>query len=108
MSEAERSPGDPMVAGKAQPDLMARVLRERWGVPGSLRRPLIERLDQIIRDPGSPHREVLSAATAILAASKINLANIAMTMKVKRLEELEKRMDEIERDLAERDAERGK
>jgi hypothetical protein len=108
MSETEGISGDPTVAGIKRPKLMPRVLRERWRIPGSVRQPLVERLSKIIRDPGTPHREVLSAATAILAASKINLANIAMTMKVQEIEELEKRMDEMERKLDEREAEQGK
>jgi hypothetical protein len=107
MSETEGTSADPMVAGKGRPPLMARVLRERWGLPSSLRRPLVERLGRIICDPATPHREVLAAASAVLAASKINLANIAMTMKVHEIEELEKRMDEIERKLGMPDAEQG-
>jgi hypothetical protein len=76
---------------------MDRAMRERWAIPGSLRRPLVERLGEIVRDPEAPHREVLSAVSAILTASKINLAEIALTMKVQTHEELEERMTEIER-----------
>ncbi len=72
-------------------------MRERLAIPGSLRLPLVERLGEIVRDPESPHREVLSAASAILTASKINLANIALTIKVQTHEELEERVTEIER-----------
>ena len=60
----------------------SRLQGERWAIPGSLRLPLVERLGEIVRDPEAPHRDVLSAVSAILTASKINLANIALTMKV--------------------------
>ncbi len=70
---------------------------ERWAIPGSLRLPLVERLGEIVRDPEAPHRDVLSAVSAILTASKINLANIALTIKVQTHEELEERVTEIER-----------
>ena len=76
-----------------------RAMRERWAIPGSLRQPLVDRLGEIVRDPESPHREVPSAVSAILTASKINLANIALTIKVQVHEELEERMTEIERTI---------
>ncbi len=80
-----------------RPGLMGRAMRERWAIPGSLRRPLVERLGEIVRDPEAPHRDVLSAVSAILTANKINLANIALTIKVQRHEDLEERVTEIER-----------
>ena len=66
-----------------------------------MRGPIIDRLVRIIHDETSPNREVLSAVSAILAASKINLANISLTMKVHEHEELEQRMTEIERHIEE-------
>ena len=84
--------------------LGARTLRERWGIPDPLREPLIERLGEIVRDRNSSHREVISATCAILMASKINLANIALTIQVQTHEELEERMTNIELRLDERDA----
>jgi hypothetical protein len=84
-----------------------RTMRERWGIPDPLREPLIERLGEIVRDRNSSHREVISATCAILMASKINLANIALTIQVQTHEELEERMTRIERRLDERDAKRG-
>ncbi len=74
----------------------SRLQGARWAIPGSLRLPLLERLGDIVRDPEVPHRDVLSAVSAILTASKINLANIALSIKVQRHEELEKRVTEIE------------
>lgn len=79
--------------------LMERTSRERWEIPDSLRGPLVSRLSQIIRDPNSAHRDVLSAASALMTASKINLANIDLSIKVQRHEELEQRMTEIERHI---------
>ena len=62
---------------------------------------MIDRLIRIIDDETSPNREVLSAVSAILAASKINLANIGLTLKVHEYEELEQRLTEIERQIEE-------
>ncbi len=98
MSESE-SLADDHTSGRTphiRPRLMGRAMRERWAIPGSLRRPLVERLGEIVRDPEAQHRDVLSAVSAILTASKINLANIALTIKVQTHEELEERMTEIE------------
>jgi len=99
MSESERN-GDDHTSDRSphrRPRLMDRAMRERWASPGSLRRPLVERLGEIPRDPVAPHRDVASAVSAILTASKINLANIALTMKVQTHEEVEERVTEIER-----------
>ncbi len=82
-------------------------MRERWPIPGSLRLPLVERLGEIVRDPEAPHRDVPSAVSAILTASKINLANIALTIKVQTHEELEERVTEIGRKLDVRTAKTG-
>ena len=109
MGESERNTGEKNGPKKRRRlGLGARTMRERWGIPGPLREPLIERLSEIVRDRKSSHREVLSATSAILTASKINLANIELAIKVQTHEELEERMTEIERRLDERDAEMGK
>ncbi len=71
--------------------------RVRQAIPGALRRPLGKRLGAIVPYPEAPHRGVLSAVSAILTVSKINLANIALTIKVQTHEELEERVTEIER-----------
>ena len=101
MSESESNPVDPSCVRTPhrRPRLMLRAMRERWPIPGSLRRPLVERLETIIRDTNAPSRELLMAVSAILTASRINLANIALTIKVQTHEELEKRMTEIERKI---------
>ena len=105
MDDIERCLADS--AGPDEKDgypLMSRTRREQWEIPASLRGPLLARLSQIICDPNSPHREVLSAVSAIMTASKVNLANIDLTMKVQKHEELERRMTEIERKLDASDA----
>jgi hypothetical protein len=99
MNESERNPDDQKsgTPARRRARLMDRVMRERWAIPRSLRRPLVERLNKIVRDPDAPHRELLSAASVILMASKINLANIALAIKVQKHEELEERVAEVER-----------
>ena len=89
------------------PRLMKRVMHERWAIPRSMRQPLIERLGEIVRDTEAPARDVLAAVSAILAASQINLANIAMTIKVQEVEELKQRLEEVERIIDARDASQG-
>ena len=46
-------------------------------------------------DQEAPHRELLSAVSAILTAGKINLANISLSIKVQIHEELEERVTMI-------------
>jgi hypothetical protein len=99
MRESERN-ADDHKSGRTphrRPRLMGRAMRERWAIPASLRRPLVERLGEIVRDPEAPQLDVLSAVSAILTADKINLANVAFSIKVQRHEELEERVTEIER-----------
>ena len=98
MNESEQNSEDRQTAIKQRcPRLIERAMRERWAIPGSLWQPLVDRLGEIIRDLEAPHRDVLSAVSAILTASRINLANIALTIKVQVHEELEERMTEFER-----------
>ena len=89
------------------PRLMERVMHERWAIPRSMRRPLVKRLGEIVRDTEAPARDVLAAVSAILAASKINLANIAMTIKVQEIEELKQCLEKLERILDVREANQG-
>ena len=97
MEGVEESAGDREVTDKKEgPRLMERAKRERWHIPGSSRGPMIDRLIRIIDDESSPNREVLAAVGALLAASKINLANISLMIKVHEYEELEQRMTELE------------
>jgi hypothetical protein len=106
MNESEQNSEDRKTSKKQRrPRLIERAMRERWAIPGSLRQPLVDRLGEIVREPEAPHRDVLSVVSAILTASEINLANIALTIKVQRHEELEERMTEIERTIGLKKAE---
>jgi hypothetical protein len=77
--------------------LIERALRERWPIPRTMRKPLIERLNEVVQDTASSPREVTSAAKAILQASKINLETITAAMKAQEHEELLERIRELER-----------
>jgi hypothetical protein len=76
--------------------LLERVLRERWPIPNAIRRPLIERLYEIVQDTESSPREVTSAAKAILTAGKLNLEAITATMKAREHEEFAERLAVLE------------
>jgi DNA polymerase II large subunit len=71
-------------------------MRERWPIPKALRKPLIERLAEVVQDTACTPREVTSAAKAILSASKINLETITATIKAHEHEELVQRLTELE------------
>jgi hypothetical protein len=77
--------------------LVERALRERWPIPKAIRKPLIERLNEVVQDTCSTPREVVSAAKAILYASKLNLETLTATMKAQEHEELLDRVAELER-----------
>jgi hypothetical protein len=76
--------------------LIERALAEQWPIPKKLRKPLIERLNEIVQDTGSSPREITSAAKAILSASKLNLESITATIKAQEHEELLERVEELE------------
>jgi hypothetical protein len=99
MSQPEGGLGGNLRPGRGARDtrLMERALRERWPIPKAIRKPLIDRLYEIVEDTGSSPREVTSAAKAILAASKLNLESITATMKAQEREELIERLAELER-----------
>jgi len=100
MSQSEGGLGGGTGRGIRDTRLVERALRERWPIPKALRRPLIERLSEIVRDPGSSPREATSAAKAILTASKINLETIAATIKAQDHESVEE-IDELWRQIEE-------
>jgi hypothetical protein len=79
--------------------LIERALAEQWPIPKKLRKPLIERLNEIVQDTGSSPREVTSAAKAILSASKLNLERVTAAMRVREHEELVEKVEELERRL---------
>jgi hypothetical protein len=99
MSQPEGGLGGNLRPGRGSRDtrLTERAMRERWPIPKAIRKPLIDRLYEIVEDTGSSPREVTSAAKAILTASKLNLESITATMKAQEREELIERLAELER-----------
>ncbi len=106
MRQPEGGLGGNLAPGRGIRDtrLVERALRERWPIPGRIRKPLIERLYEIVEDTGSSPREVTSAAKAILSASELNLEAIASTIKAREHEELAAAVAELRRRV---DAEEG-
>jgi hypothetical protein len=97
MSQTEGGSGGPTAPGIRTTRLVSRAIRERWPIPQALRGPLIERLAKVVLDPAASPREVVSAARAILTASKINLEGIAATIEAEEHDELAARLQEAER-----------
>jgi len=73
-------------------------MRERWRIPIPLRRTMIDQLRRIVEDPAAGPREVTAAAKAILSASKINLANISVSVTAIKELDLEARLRQLEED----------
>jgi hypothetical protein len=71
-------------------------LRERWPIPKAIRKPLIERLNEVVQDTDSSPREVTAAARAILEASRVNLESVGVVIRVQEHEELVARLTELE------------
>jgi hypothetical protein len=99
MSDTQGGSGGRNARRRRENRLTERALRERWVIPASLRVSLIRRLSNIVDDLKSGPRETISAAKAILSASKINLDDIAMTIKAREHEDLDRRMTELEREV---------
>ncbi len=97
MSQPQGGSGGATARGIRTTRLLERALRERWPIPRKIRKPLIERLNEIVQDTASSPREVTSAAKAILSASKLNLESLTATMKIQEHEELIERLEELER-----------
>lgn len=98
MSQPQGGLGGNLRPGRGTRDtrLIERALAEQWPIPKKMRKPLIERLNEIVQDTGSSPREVTSAAKAILSASKINLETITAAIKANEHEELIERVAELE------------
>ena len=103
VSEVDGKSGGGSHAKRRDLGMMGRALHERWEIPEGVRGPLMARLSVIVQDPSSAPREVLAAAGVLLAASKINLANIATSINAEIHEELELRVTNIEQLVAARD-----
>lgn len=99
---ADDGPGSGGPAGRYP--LMERVERERWAVPAQLSASAYERLHEIVDDATAKPRQILAAAKALIAISRLNHANIELTIKVKQLEQMDQRMTKIEERLKANDA----
>jgi hypothetical protein len=102
VSEVNEKSGGEIVAKRRDLGLMGRALHERWEIPEAVRGPLMIRLSAIVEDPSAAPQDVLAAAGVLLAASKINLANIATSINAEKHEELELRVTEMEQRMAAR------
>jgi hypothetical protein len=76
--------------------LAERALREAWDVPADQRGPLIAKLIAIATGKDTPPREAVSAAKALLMASRINLETIRVSMSAREFEEILERMERLE------------
>jgi len=99
MSESQEGSGSRSARTRRGNRLTNRAIRERWPIPPGLRTSLVDQLGQIVKDPNAGPRDVISAAKALLSASKINLESVSVTIKAREHEELEDNMREIELDL---------
>jgi hypothetical protein len=97
MSESQGGSGGKCARNTRETRMVARALRERWHIPKAMRGTLIDRLGRILEADESGPREIISAARAILSASKINLDNISVSIKAIEELELEARVTELER-----------
>ena len=102
MSESQEGSGSRSARTRRGNRLTNRAIRERWLIPPALRTSLVDQLGQIVQDSNAGPRDVISAAKALLSASKVNLQSVSVTIKAQLHEELEDRMTEIERELEER------
>jgi hypothetical protein len=94
MSESEGS------KSSGAPDrLVKRANRERWPIPRELRRPLAARLGAFVQDITASRGESVSAARGLMSASKQNLDTIPAAVKALHVEELDRRMTELEQDV---------
>jgi hypothetical protein len=53
--------------------LLARALAESWDIPEDTRHAMLARLGQVVADPNSKLRAVLSASKTLFSLSRINL-----------------------------------
>ncbi len=77
--------------------LLELALSERWDVPQEIRGPIIERLKTIALAEDTSPREAVSAAKALLAASRLNLDTIGVAINAETHESLVNRIEELER-----------
>ena len=80
--------------------LAERALREAWPVPPERRPELVERLIAIVNDPDTSPREAVSAAKALLMASRLNLETIRVSMAADEFDSILGRLKRLEDDVA--------
>jgi hypothetical protein len=78
--------------------LAERALREGWPVPAERRPEVVERLLALANNPDTPPREAVSAAKALLMASRINLDTIRVSMSAREFEEIVERVARLEQE----------
>jgi hypothetical protein len=77
--------------------LAERALRERWPVPEERRPELVAKLIEVALASETPPRERVSAIKALLAASKVNLDALRLSLAAAEFEELSARLAALER-----------
>jgi hypothetical protein len=82
--------------------LVKLALRERWVIPPEVRAALIERLGRIVQDSTASPREVRAACRLIATARKLNLDHTPEIIKADTLDDVERRLDAVERRATER------
>jgi hypothetical protein len=80
--------------------LAERALREAWDVPPEKRPELIAKLIAIATGEDTPPREAVSAAKALLMASRINLETIRVSMAADEFDNIVERLKRLEADGA--------
>jgi hypothetical protein len=102
MSETQGVSGGKSAQRRRRHRLTQRALREHWSLPKEKRALLLARLYGIVESSDSRPREVIAAFKAILAAGKNNLQSVSTSIKAREHGEMETKMTEIEKKLAER------
>jgi hypothetical protein len=78
--------------------LIAKALNQRWPITSETRRVIVGRLLRVMADPSASHREVTSAAKALMSAEAQNQKDEHKAVDVSLRAEHD-RLDEIARDL---------
>ena len=76
--------------------------RESWDLPEDTRRSMVARLGTLISDPTTKTRAFLAAAKTLIAVSRVNLSVVDVAIRPEVHENLEPRLAEVEKRLAER------
>jgi hypothetical protein len=101
MSETVGGFGGRNARQKRRRRLVGRALQEYWAIPREVRTALIKRLCEIVEDRGVGPREATAAGRALLAASKVNLDHVSVTIKANMHEEIRGQLAAVQRRLEE-------